>query len=99
MIMRIPWLILAVALLGLQTPEAPSLTLRTCAVAAVATPPSAGRWKVQWFDGATALTNASYTYRRTLTLTSGTHSISLRWTKSGAPTVTSEAITRVCTLP
>lgn len=91
-------ILLVSLLLAPQAPAAPTLTLRTCAMAAVATPPSSGRWKVQWFDNGVAITGTSTTYKRTLTLTPGSHGISLLWTKSGELPLTSPTVTRTCAL-
>jgi hypothetical protein len=78
---------------------APVMTLKTCAVSLTAQKPAAATgssWKVQYFDGATALTSASYTVTRSVTLQPRAYSVTARWTKSGMPTYTSPAVTTGC---
>jgi hypothetical protein len=75
------------------------MTLKTCAVSLTAQKPAAATgssWKVQYFDGATALTSASYTVTRSVTLQARAYSVAARWTKSGLPTYTSPAVTIGC---
>ena len=78
---------------------APVMTLKTCAVSLTAQKPAAATgssWKVQYFDGTTALTSASYTVTRSVTLQPRVYSVTARWTKSGMPTYTSPAVTIGC---
>jgi hypothetical protein len=79
--------------------EAPVMTLKTCAATLTALKPAAATgssWKVQYFDGATALTSSSYTVTRSVTLQPRVYSVSARWTKSGQPTYTSPAVMIGC---
>jgi hypothetical protein len=78
---------------------APVMTLKTCAVSLTAQKPAAATgssWKVQYFEGATALTSSSYTVTRSVTLQARAYSVTARWTKSGMPTYTSPAVTIGC---
>jgi hypothetical protein len=78
---------------------APVMTLKTCTVNLTAQKPAAATgssWKVQYFDGTTALTSSSYTVTRSVTLQPRSYSVTARWTKSGLPTYTSPAVTIGC---
>jgi hypothetical protein len=90
---------------GSPTPQppavapAPVITARPCPVYVDAPKPASAAgtgWKVQYFDGSTALTTPSATVKRSVTLSLGSHRITAEWTKIGQPTIPTAATTRVC---
>jgi hypothetical protein len=78
---------------------APVITLRSCSASLTAAKPATAtgtNWRVQYFDGETAMTTASTTITRTVTLQPRAYSVTAKWTKSGQPTLTSHVTVTEC---
>lgn len=75
--------------------NAPTVLLVACDVRVEAPKPAEATgtgWKVQYFNGTASITTSSSTVKRVATLPPGTHRITAKWTKSGKPTIVSEAV-------
>ncbi len=80
---------------------APTYTNRSCVLetlTAVKPVPATGSgWKVQYFNGNTAITTASTTVTRTgVTVPAGSLQLKAVWTKSGQPSYTTDVTAREC---
>lgn len=72
-----------------------TVTITSCAAKLQAVKPSSitgSGWKVQYFNGSAALTTASTTIGRSVTLAPGSYAISATWTKAGQASIQTPAV-------